>query len=89
MQNNIKIVDILVTMCYYNVKKQIKVNNMTFGQKVKRMRYALNLSQKMLADELHVAFATINRWEKMHTEPNFVSKQKIVAFCKANNISFD
>ena len=54
---------------------------MTYGEKVKEVRLKLNMSQEMLARELEVSFATVNRWERMHTEPSFRAKQKFEEFC--------
>ena len=41
---------------------------MTFGERVKQVRLALNLSQEEMAKELGVSFATINRWENSHNK---------------------
>ncbi len=59
---------------------------MTFAEKVKEVRLGLNMSQEMLARELDVSFATVNRWEKGHAEPSFRAKQKFEYFCKKNHI---
>jgi len=59
---------------------------MTFGERVKEVRLSLNMSQEMLARELDVSFATVNRWEKAHAEPGFKAKQKFEEFCKKNKV---
>lgn len=43
---------------------------MTFGEKIKAIRLQLNMSQEMLARELGVSFATVNRWENARTKPS-------------------
>ena len=42
---------------------------MRFSEKVHYARIKLGYSQERLAQELHVSFATINRWENGKTEP--------------------
>ena len=41
-----------------------------FSQRLRRMRGRLGLTQKRLADELGVSFATVNRWENGQTRPS-------------------
>lgn len=43
---------------------------MTFGQKLKKIRIEKNLTQKELADELHVTFQTVSKWESDTNEPD-------------------
>ena len=62
---------------------------MTFGERVKQVRLALNLSQEEMAKELGVSFATINRWENGKTEPNLMLEGKFVDFCKNKGITFE
>ena len=40
---------------------------MEFSEKVKTARAQLNLSQERFAAKLNVSFATVNRWEKGHS----------------------
>jgi type I restriction enzyme M protein len=40
-----------------------------FGQTIRRLRAALDLSQEQLAAKLNVSFATVNRWESGKVEP--------------------
>ena len=44
---------------------------MTFGQKLKKLRTEKNLTQKDLADQLHVTFQTVSKWESDINEPDF------------------
>ena len=39
------------------------------AERVKSVRFTLGLSQVALAEKLHVAFSTINRWERGKTRP--------------------
>jgi type I restriction enzyme M protein len=40
-----------------------------FGEQVRLLRTALNLSQEQLASQLNVSFATVNRWESGNVNP--------------------
>lgn len=65
------------------------VTTMEFREKIKFVRNKLYLSQEMLAKELGVAFATVNRWETGRCKPNYQTQRKFAEYCKANGISFD
>lgn len=62
---------------------------MEFKDKVKCVRKKLYLSQEMMAKELGVAFATINRWESGRCYPNYRAQKAFADFCKANGIDPD
>jgi transcriptional regulator with XRE-family HTH domain len=62
---------------------------MEIKDKILKVRMQLNLSQEALAEELGVAFATVNRWEKGHREPSILTKHRFDEFCKKNNIRFE
>lgn len=59
---------------------------MRFSEKVKTVRAKLMLTQKELAKELGVSFATVNRWESQGIEPQFLTMQKFERFCEEHNI---
>lgn len=64
-------------------------NVMEFKDKLFQLRMQLNMSQEMLARELGVCYATVNRWEKGLNIPR---PQQIFAFdkyCKKNNVIFE
>ena len=44
---------------------------MTLGQKLKKLRTDKGLTQKDLADQLHVTFQTVSKWESDINEPAF------------------
>lgn len=46
---------------------------MSFAEKIKYARNALQLSQEKLAVKLGVSFATINRLEKGHAMPSYAT----------------
>ena len=55
---------------------------------IKKIRTYLNMSQAELADLLNVSFATVNRWEKGHSEPSYLALEKFDTFCKQHDIEF-
>lgn len=59
---------------------------MDYSAKIKKIRESLFLSQMDLAKELGVSFATINRWENGHHEPNYKDKRTIRDYCKEHKI---
>ncbi len=59
---------------------------MTFGQKLRELRIKKNITQKDLADKLHVSFQTISKWENDTTEPDLATIREI---SKTLNCSFD
>ncbi|MEG1706772.1 MAG: helix-turn-helix transcriptional regulator, partial [Clostridia bacterium] len=62
---------------------------MTFPDKVKKVRIKLYLTQAQLAKELGVSFATINRWENGHGEPNLLINAKFEEFANKHGIKFE
>lgn len=60
---------------------------MTFATAVKKLREELNLTQELLARELNVSFATVNKWERNRTKPLRSIRDRLVEFAKSNNIS--
>ena len=43
---------------------------MTLGQKIKKLRNEKGLTQKDLADQVHVTFQTVSKWENDENEPD-------------------
>ena len=43
---------------------------MTLGQKIKKLRNEKSLTQKDLADQVHVTFQTVSKWENDENEPD-------------------
>ena len=59
---------------------------MTFGEKVKALRYKLYLNQTEFAEMLNVNFTTVNRWERGHNKPAFKAQAAIDKLCKKHDI---
>jgi DNA-binding XRE family transcriptional regulator len=62
---------------------------MEFSEKLKVARQKLDISQMALAQELGVAFTTINRWENERVMPNYRAVKKFDDFCRKNAIKFE
>ncbi len=62
---------------------------MDYSAKIKEIREVLLLSQKELAEELGVSFATVNRWENGHHEPTIKAKQSIRDYCMKKKIKWE
>ena len=62
---------------------------MEFSDKLKQARKELNMSQMSLAQELGVAFTTINRWENEKFMPNYRAIKKFEDFCKEKGLNFE
>ena len=50
---------------------------MTLGQKLKELRIKKGLTQKDLADQLHVSFQTISKWENNENEPDIATLKEL------------
>lgn len=50
---------------------------MTLGQKLKELRTKKGLTQKDLADQLHVSFQTISKWESDINEPDLKTLKEL------------
>ncbi len=50
---------------------------MTFGQKLKKLRTENGKTQKELAEELHVTFQTVSKWENDENEPDFSTLKEL------------
>ena len=50
---------------------------MTLGQKLKELRSSKGLTQKELADKLHVTFQTVSKWENGENEPDIATLKEL------------
>ena len=50
---------------------------MTIGQKLKQLRSKKGLTQKDLADQLHVSFQTVSKWENDENEPDISTLREL------------
>lgn len=62
---------------------------MTFGEKVKAVRYKLFLSQHAMAEKLNVNYTTVCRWECGRYKPNFKAMAAFDKVCKEYRLIFD
>ncbi|WP_261009859.1 helix-turn-helix domain-containing protein [Streptococcus mitis] len=62
---------------------------MSFPEEIKRIRQRSFLTQQDFAEEIGVAFSTVNRWESGRAKPNLKAMKSINAFCLDNNISYE
>ncbi|MEG2429443.1 MAG: helix-turn-helix transcriptional regulator [Clostridia bacterium] len=62
---------------------------MTFAEKIKYVRETQYLSQEMLAAQLGIAFATVNRWETGKCEPSWKMQRIFRNYCEQHNIVFE
>lgn len=46
----------------------------------------MNISQEQLARELHVSFATVNRWENVKNSPNMLAMKELNDLCKEKGL---
>lgn len=53
---------------------------------IKYIRSSVNMNQHEFADELRVAFATVNRWENGRTMPPPAAQKAMFEFCLSHNI---
>lgn len=53
---------------------------MTLGHKLKKLRTEKGLTQKNLADQLHVTFQTVSKWESDINEPDISTLKELAKF---------
>ena len=68
------------------MKKEMR---MSFPEEIKRIRQRSFLTQQDFAEEIGVAFSTVNRWESGRAKPNLKAMKSINSFCLDNNISYE
>jgi transcriptional regulator with XRE-family HTH domain len=62
------------------------VFQMTYAEKIKRLREILLITQQELADLLCVSVVTVNRWENNKFEPTMKERRKLAKLFKENGI---
>lgn len=60
---------------------------MNFDEILKAIRKELSLSQEVLAHELHISFATLNRWENKRNLPSRLAMVTLKEFCIQQGVS--
>ena len=53
------------------------------------IRNRLNVSQEDLAKMIGVSFATVNRWENGHSQPNKAAQLRLYDICKERNVDLE
>lgn len=53
---------------------------MSLGQKIKKLRREKNVTQKELADFMHVSFQTVSKWESDLNEPDIATIKQLAKF---------
>ena len=59
---------------------------METSELIKAIRSQLGMSQKDFGKAIHVAFATVNRWENNRTLPNDIALAVIADYCKKHGV---
>ncbi len=64
---------------------------MTLGQKLKKLRNEKGLTQKDLADQIHVTFQTVSKWESDTNEPDIQTLKELAKYfgCSFNYLLSD
>ncbi|MDR3349825.1 MAG: helix-turn-helix domain-containing protein [Acidaminococcales bacterium] len=60
---------------------------MTIAEILKAMRNELSISQEMLARDLTVSFATLNRWENRRANPSRLAMSKLKEYAAKSGVS--
>lgn len=61
---------------------------MSFSDEIKIVRKRAFLSQMSFAEEIHVSFSTVNRWENGKGKPNLTAMKAIKKFCENHEIPY-
>ena len=59
---------------------------MTFPKCIRKIRRDLDMSQKEMAEEINVSFASIKRWENKQVSPGSLAKKRFIDFCVVRDI---
>ena len=60
---------------------------METSELIKTIRTQLGMSQHSFARAIHVAFSTVNRWERGHTNPTAMARMLMADYCEKRGIS--
>lgn len=62
---------------------------MSISEEIKMVRMKAFLTQTLFAEEIHVSFSTVNRWENGKGKPNLTAMKAIKGFCETHNIPYE
>ena len=61
---------------------------MGFPEEIKRIRQRCFLTQQNFANEIKVAFSTVNRWEGGKAKPSLNAMKNIKEFCLEHDVDY-
>ena len=62
---------------------------MSFAEEIKKVRMKAYLTQASFAQEIHVSFSTVNRWENGKGKPTLSAMKAIKDFCELRAIPYE
>lgn len=64
------------------------MNHLSMGERIRRARKALGLTQQEFAERLQVTQPTVHRWEKGFYEPDEAALERLAALCRRSPAYF-
>jgi DNA-binding XRE family transcriptional regulator len=61
---------------------------MSLSSEIKIVRQKAFLTQTQFAEQLHVSFTTVNRWETGKAHPNLSAMKELKEFCVGQQIEY-
>ena len=61
---------------------------MSLSSEIKIVRQKAFLTQTQFAEQLHVSFTTVNRWETGKARPNLSAMKELKEFCVGQQIEY-
>lgn len=61
---------------------------MRFPDEIKKIRQRCFLTQQDFANEIKVAFSTVNRWEGGKAKPNLNAMKNVKEFCLVHDVDY-
>ena len=61
---------------------------MSLSSEIKIVRQKAFLTQTQFAEQLHVSFTTVNRWETGKARPNLSAMKELKGFCVGQQIEY-
>lgn len=62
---------------------------MSISYEVKRIRQLALMTQEDFANELHISFSTVNRWENGKGTPSVSGMKALKIFCEQHSIEYE
>jgi len=64
------------------------MGNKSLSSEIKIVRQKAFLTQTQFAEQLHVSFITVNRWETGTARPNLLTMKELKEFCARQQIKY-